>query len=166
MFRFFTPPAPISVGKKSMCTVLQVYYRFLLSSSSLSLNSRLYFLRKLNSFHVEKMLLSLFSKTMLESTMYFALTCWGGNLNSLALDKFNRVIKKCSSLCNPSSPFPSIQVTHCCQCQKKINAILKDKSHPFYNLISFSTRSGKPLTFHCHRERYRNSFLPFPIKLL
>ena len=47
------------------------------------------------------------------------LTCWGGNLNSLALDKFNRVIKKCSSLCNPASPFPPIQVTHCCQCQKK-----------------------------------------------
>ena len=109
------------------------------------LNSRLYFLRKLNSFHVEKMLLSLFYKTMLESIMCFALTCWGGNLNSLALDEFNRVIKKCSSLCNPASPFPSIQVTHCCQCQKKINAILKDKSHPFCNLISFSTRSGKPL---------------------
>ena len=130
------------------------------------LNSRLYFLRKLNSFHVEKMLLSLFYKTMLESIMCFALTCWGGNLNSLALDKFNRVIKKCSSLCNPASPFPSIQVTHCCQCQKKINAILKDKSHPFCNLISFSTRSGKPLTFHCRRERYRNSFLPFSIKFL
>ena len=130
------------------------------------LNSRLYFLRKLNSFHVEKMLLSLFYKTMLESIMCFALTCWGGNLNSLALDKFNRVIKKCSSLCNPASPFPSIQVTHCCQCQKKINAILKDKSHPFCNLISFSTRSGKPLTFHCCRERYRNSFLPFSIKFL
>ena len=127
------------------------------------LNSRLYFLRKLNSFHVEKMLLSLFYKTMLESIMCFALTCWGGNLNSLALDKFNRVIKKCSSLCNPASPFPSIQVTHCCQCQKKINAILKDKSHPFCNLISFSARSGKPLTFHCCRERYRNSFLPFSI---
>ena len=112
------------------------------------------------------MLLSLFYKTMLESIMCFALTCWGGNLNSLALDKFNRVIKKCSSLCNPASPFPSIQVTHCCQCQKKINAILKDKSHPFCNLISFSTRSGKPLTFHCRRERYRNSFLPFSIKFL
>ena len=69
------------------------------------LNSRLYFLRKLNSFHVEKMLLSLFYKTMLESIMCFALTCWGGNLNSLASDKFNRVIKKCSSLCNPASPF-------------------------------------------------------------
>ena len=33
------------------------------------LNSRLYFLRKLNLFHVEKMLLSLFYKTMLESIM-------------------------------------------------------------------------------------------------
>ena len=94
------------------------------------LNSRLYFLRKLNSFHVEKMLLSLFYKTMLESIMCFALTCWGGNLNSLALDKFNRVIKKCSSLCNPASPFPSIQVTHCCQCQKKNKCYSKRQVSP------------------------------------
>ena len=35
-----------------------------------------------------------------------------------------------------------------------------------HNDDDLESGSGKPLTFHCRRERYRNSFLPFSIKFL
>ena len=42
------------------------------------LNTRLYFLHTLHSFHVDKTLLCTFYKAIVESVICFALTCWGG----------------------------------------------------------------------------------------
>ena len=43
------------------------------------LNSRLYLLRQLKYFRVDKTLLVLFYKSILESLICFLLICWGGN---------------------------------------------------------------------------------------
>ena len=68
------------------------------------LNTRLYFSRTLNSFHVDKTLLCTFYKAIVESVICFALTCWGGNSNKFLTNKIDVIIDKCNRLCQVSPP--------------------------------------------------------------
>ena len=130
------------------------------------LNTRLYFLRKLNSFHVDKTLLWTFYKAVAESVICFALICWGGNSNRFLTNKIDLNIYKCNRLCQVNDLFTSFNVLYLCKCQSKIISILKDNTHPLSNLVGFSGRSGKPLIIKCRLERYRNAFLPRAVKFL
>ena len=109
------------------------------------LNTRLYFLRTLNSFHVDKTLLCTFYKAIAESVICFALTCWGGNSNKFLTNKIDVIIHKYNRLCQVNDLFTSFNVLYLCKCQSKIISILKDNTHPFSSLVGFSERSGKPL---------------------
>ena len=51
------------------------------------LNTRLYVLRTLNSFHVDKTLLCTFYKAIVEGDICFALTCWGGSSHKFLTNK-------------------------------------------------------------------------------
>ena len=124
------------------------------------LNTRLYFLRTLNSFHVDQTLLCTFYKAIVESVICFALTCWGGNSNRFLTNKIDVIIHKRNRLCQVNDLFTSFNVLYLCKCQSKIISILKDNTHPLSSLVGFSERSGKPLVIKCRLERYRNSFLP------
>ena len=42
-------------------------------------NKRLYFVRKLGQFNVDRTLISLFYQSVIESILSFCITCWGGN---------------------------------------------------------------------------------------
>ena len=130
------------------------------------LNTRLYLLKKLNSFHVDNTLLGLFYKSIIESVICFALVCWGGNVNKLMSNKIDKIITRCNKICKPDHLFPSTEILYLCKCQTKIISILKEKDHPLYNQVSFSHRSGKPIMIKCRLERYRKSFLPCAVRLL
>ena len=118
------------------------------------LNTRLYFLRTLNSFHVDKTLPCTFYKEIVESVICFALTCWGGNSNKFLTNKIDVIIHKCNRLCQVNGLFTSFNVLYLCKCQSKIISILKNNTHPLSSLVGFSERSGKPLVIKCGLERY------------
>ena len=128
------------------------------------LNSRLYFLRKLKYFNVDNTLLKLFYKSIIESVISFSLVCWGGNAREINKGQINNVIKKAEKMCNVS--FPDFEYLLILNCQKKILSIKKDMSHPLFEHIKFSTRSNRPISIRCKRDRYKNSFLSASIRLL
>ena len=64
------------------------------------LNSRLYFLRKLNTFHVDNTLLTLFYKSIIQSVITFAMVCWGSNTLEKKNLKINQIIRKGRKICN------------------------------------------------------------------
>ena len=74
------------------------------------LNTRLCFLRTLNSFHVDKTLLCTFYKAIVESVICFALTCWGGDSNKFLTNKIDVIIHKCNRLCQVNDLFASFSV--------------------------------------------------------
>ena len=56
-------------------------------------NKRLYFVRKLGQFKVDRTLIALFYKSVIESVLSFCITCWGGNSSKEDLRKVDRIIK-------------------------------------------------------------------------
>ena len=63
------------------------------------LNSRMYFLRRLNSFNIDKTLITLFYKAVIESLITFALTCLGGNTSRADIDRVDRTIRRAGKMC-------------------------------------------------------------------
>ena len=138
------------------------------------LNSRFYFLRKLNSFYIDNTLLCLFYKSILESILRFSIICWGGNATCFQKDRLDRIITKANKLCKPASTFSDFDLLYHVNVQRKILSIKKDTGHPLCPQIKYSERHNryskdgekKPLLLQCKHQRYKNSFMPVAIKLL
>ena len=56
-------------------------------------SQRLYFLRKLKKFRVDKTILQLFYKSVIQSTLTYGLTCTIGNITEKDKKKLNKIIK-------------------------------------------------------------------------
>ena len=66
------------------------------------LNTRLYCLRKLSSFHVNQNILQMFYSSVISSVLTFGITCWGGNVLQRDADRLNRIIIKASDVIGQS----------------------------------------------------------------
>ena len=53
----------------------------------------MYFLRKLNQFHVDKILISLFYQATIQSILSFCIIGWGGNNNQKQKSKIDLLLK-------------------------------------------------------------------------
>ena len=133
--------------------------RFVMSK----VNQRMYFLRKLKSFGVDGVLVSLFYNAVVQSLMSFCVIVWGGNLACKEVCQFDRVAKRVSRMTDvKQSCFVEILDKFCL---RKIEAIIKDESHSLLKCISFSQRINRIIHIKAKRERFRNSFLPYAVRL-
>ena len=127
------------------------------------MSQRLFFLRKLNSFHIDSKILYLFYTSVIESILLFCFQAWGGNCKVENMNYFQSIIKKCLRICNVEiySPFYLLdKIT-----DLKFQRILNDNSHPLYNQIIFSKRrEGRLLSITTKTERHRKSFLPRAVR--
>ena len=87
----------------------------------------------------------------------------GGNTTEKDFKKINRVVKCASRLTGIDQD--TFQEIFICTCINKFRRILRDPSHPLYQQINFSNRSGRILFLKTKKERYKMSFLPYAIKL-
>ena len=130
---------------------------------SKKINKRMFFLRKLNSFHVDNTLLDLFYETTIQSIICFCVIAWGGNVTILCKKKRNKVIKRASRITH--SELSHFDELLCHLSLKKITAI-DNSDHPLASKIKRSVRSNRPLFIKTKTERFSRSFLPFSIKLI
>ena len=169
-----SPPDPIIIKNESVEIVSSYKYLGVTVDNKLNWNQhvsllhskasqRLYFLRKLRSFHIDNTLISLFYKSIIESLLTFCIVCWGGNARDQDIEMLDKVTKKAGKVI--SNTFETTKTLYYTKCAKKLDAIMRDTSHPFVEQLSFSIRSGRILTMRCNRERYRRSFLPTAVRL-
>ena len=126
-------------------------------------NQRMYFVRKLNSFGIDSVLVSLFYRAAVQSLFSFCVIAWGGNLCQKESERFDRVARRVSRMTAIyQDSFVEIFEKFAL---RKIESILKDSNHPFFQSISFSRRSNRIILMKANRERYRNSFLPYAVRL-
>ena len=126
-------------------------------------NQRMYFVRKLNYFGIDKVLVSLFYRAAVQSLFSFCVIAWGGNLARKLTGRFDRVAIRVSKMTDISQDsFMEIFEKFCI---RKFKSIIKDSDHPLFPFISFSCRSNRIILTKVNRERYRNSFLPYAIRL-
>ena len=127
------------------------------------INQRLFFMKKLSSFNVDKILLNLFYESCIVSLFTFCINAWGGNIRSKDKEKINRVVKLSNKLMkNPN--FKSVDDWLILFCKRKLKSIIADTSHPLNHLIKTSTRSGRLIHINTKTNRHLNSFLPFSIR--
>ena len=126
------------------------------------INKRMYFLRKLSQFNIDKTICTLFYRATIESVLTFCISAWGGNC--LAKDKRNldKIIKRSKRNTHEIMSFDEL---YAYSCTRNIIAILKDQTHPLNCLIKISHRSNRPLSVKTRTERHRKSFLPSSVRL-
>ena len=129
-------------------------------------NQRLYFIRKLSEFNIDKTIISLFYQSTMESIICFCLVAWGGNITISDENKINSIIKKVIK--TTRAPLMMMKDLYEMLVKKKIYKIKENSEHPLFNEIRYSNRHHSNLVLYpkIRTERYRNSFLPAALRAL
>ena len=100
---------------------------------------RMYFLRKLNSFHVDRTILMLFYKSVIESVMLFSCAVWYGGCRQDNLKKLQRISNHASKMTDEVTDLKQECV---CTILKQVSQILENVNHPLHQCYTLM-RSGK-----------------------
>ena len=95
--------------------------------------NRLYFVRKLGQFKVDRTLITLFYKTVIESVLTFCITCWGGNSSKGDRIKVERIIKISEKF---TTHVPHLDELYNKKTLDKTISISKDVKHPLYRFLN------------------------------
>uniref|UniRef100_A0A8C8DHE5 Reverse transcriptase domain-containing protein n=1 Tax=Oryzias sinensis TaxID=183150 RepID=A0A8C8DHE5_9TELE len=128
-------------------------------------SSRLYFLRRLRSFNVCSKMLEIFYQSVVASTLFFSVVCWGGSIPARDSNRLNKLIRRAGSVIGcKMDTFESVmeRIT-----LNKLVSIMDNPEHPLHPVLdgqrsSFSNRLRQ---LRCHTNRFRRSFIPHPIGL-
>ena len=119
------------------------------------LNTRLFFLKNLKSFHVNESILKMYYQALIQSVITFGISCWGGNITECDKQKINRSIKKAGKIVGEELPLLNDLYKKKHSITKALN-IANDPCHPLWNAYQISGRSGRFITVHSKTERYKN----------
>ncbi|XP_077475191.1 battenin isoform X3 [Stigmatopora argus] len=127
--------------------------------------SRLYLLRSLRSFRVCRTLLRTFYNTVVASTVFYAVLCWGCGSTERDRNRLNKLVRRASSVLG--CPRDSVEEVGERRMLTRMMSIMDSTSHPLHESVeslqsSFSNRLRHP---HCRKERFRRSFLPSAVRL-
>ena len=122
---------------------------------------RMYFLRKLNSFHVDRTILMLFYKSVIESVMLFSCAVWYGGCRQDNLKKLQRISNHASKM---TGEVTDLKQECVCTILKQVSQILENVNHPLHQCYTLM-RSGKRYrSMKARTSRFLNSFVPLSIR--
>ena len=126
-------------------------------------NQRLYFVRKLKKVGVDKKVLSLFYKSIVESVISYCMSSWYGNVSGNERKKLKRVVKTAKRIGCDVTPLEKLYKIIV---SNKSSKIMKDSSHPLKKYLK-KLKSGKRLNVLPYRtDRMRNTFIPAAIRII
>ena len=123
---------------------------------------RIHFLRLLNNMNVDKQIMSLFYRSIVESVMSYCIISWFGSSHKKDQHKLAKIGKIAKRMGVNSKNLNELYQNDCIN---MVDKILKDAHHPLYNCYVL-LRSGRRLNVHMQRtSRLRNTFVPSSINL-
>ena len=163
------PIMPLCIGDKTVTIVDTYKYLGLTIDSKLNwhayvdrlckiINQQLYFLRKLNSFNVNKTIMNLFYNATIESIICFGITCWGGSALGKDKAKIDSLIKRAGKIIK--TDLPTVGDLNTKPLVKRSQIIIKDIFHPLNKEFTFSIQSGRVIQIKARTDRYKNSLVP------
>lgn len=172
MSRKKSPPSPVHIGGTDVEIVTTYKYLSVQLDSKLEWStnaeglSRLYFLKRLKSFDVCNKMLQMFHQSVVVSTVFSAVVCWGDGIKAKDANRLNKLIEKPESAVGTN--LASVQELVRDRMQAKLLAITDQDSHSLHNTLDKlkSTFSIRPIQPRCLKERCRKSFLPAAIKFI
>ena len=118
---------------------------------------RLYFLRMLNSFNLNRNILVSFYRSTIESILTRSFLVWYKAATQKDLDRLNSIIRTAEKIIHSS--LPSLDKLYNERTLKRTLALIKDTHHPACNLFVF-LKSGKRLRTFMGNKRFTTSFYP------
>jgi hypothetical protein len=123
---------------------------------------RLHFVRLLHNIKVDRCILTLFYRSVVESILTFCMTSWFSSISKKNKCKLNKIVRKAHKL---GVQTYQLNALNDCKMLKYVNKILKDTEHPLNCHFEF-LRSGVRLRSVAHRtSRFGKSFVPSGIRL-
>ena len=125
-------------------------------------HQRMYFLRKLRTFKVDKTIMKVFYTSLIESVITYGCLVWFQSAKKADICKLQRIAKQAGKMFNEDIDLHD-KLTE--WVLRKTKDIFKIKDHPLHDYYNFM-RSGKRLRSICCRTTcYLNSFVPFSVRL-
>ena len=151
---------------KYLGTVIDNNLKFDINTDSICRKGqqRLYFLRKLNSFNVDKVILSLFYKSFIESVLTFAFIAWYGGISLRDKNNLGHIVKVAGKMIG--CPQVTLNNMYEKQVVRKANSILDCVNHPLHCLFEVLPSGRRFRVPGFKLNRTRSSFIPSAIRLL
>lgn len=127
-------------------------------------HQRLFYLRRLARFNVDKTMLVLFYRTFIESVLSFALVSWFANLTLQDKNALGQIVKWAGRLIG--EPQLSMTALYEAQLQRKASAIALDSSHPLHSEFQLLPSGCRFVVPKARTKRYRTTFVPAAITKL
>ena len=170
-------PQPVDIKGSAVARVETYKYLGIVLNNKLSwgdhvdlivkkLNSRMYCLRKLNSFHITPEILNVFYTSTIVSVWRYCLVCWGGNVSKREKRRIDSIVRKAERVIGASQP--SVDSVYLDLVGGKLEMVWSDTSHPLYGQLRSqliprgSGRLGLP---YAGTNRHPASFIPKAIKM-
>ena len=119
---------------------------------------RMFFLRQLKKFRVNKTILTQFYRAVIESVLTFSFTVWFGSASIHTKNMLEGIVKTASKI--TGSKLPSIESIYTTRTLHKATTIISDCTHPANHLFE-SLPSGKRFrSIKTRTTRFSNSFYP------
>ena len=127
-------------------------------------HQRLYFLRQLKKFNLKKEILTNFYRAVIESILTFSIIIWFKSLSQCEKRKLNKVITHASRIIGTS--LPSLEVLYFQRLNTRTNKILKDQTHPAYNIFELLPSGRRYRSLKIRTTRFGDSLFPNAIRFL
>ena len=122
---------------------------------------RLYFLRKLRTFHMDTDILKLFYSSTVQSVITYSFLCWWNSLGVKQKSKLQKIQKKAIRIIG--CDLLNLNDLHIDSVITKVKNMIDGKS-VLCKEINW-LRSGRRLSsVKCRTERYKNSFIPYSVR--
>ncbi len=159
-------PVELVTSYKYLGTIIDNMFKFDMNCEMLCKKGqqRLYCLRKLARFQVDRSLMKMFYNSFIESVTSFSIMCWYGNLAIKNKNSLRSIVRVASKVVGVEFSLPDeIFKT---QLLKKAKFICTDTTHPLnpeYKLLPSGVRLAVPPAT---KSRFKNSFVPLSIRAL
>ena len=126
-------------------------------------HQRLFGLRKLSRFHIDRTMMTLFYHAFIESVLAFSLVSWFGNLPLKERNSLNQIIKWSGRLIGETQL--SLESLYTKQLQRLASSISNNVSHPLASEFQLLPSGRRFIVPRSRTTRYRNSFVPAAVSL-
>ena len=127
-------------------------------------HQRLYCLRKLSVFNLDRTIMKMFYHAFIESVLSFSTVVWYGHISLKAKNQLDQIVKWSGRLIGESKPGVASLYTK--QLQRMAFSILHDDSHPLHSEFQLLPSARRYKVPRCRTKRYKSSFVPNAINMI
>jgi hypothetical protein len=170
-----SPHTPININEEKVDIVKNYKYLGVIIDEKLTwedntnlvctkARKRLFFLRKLKEFSIDRQIMRLFYNSVIQSVLTFNITVWYKCLSVTQKDKISKVVKT-ASRCIGDNVFMDLDSMYNDKVKKLTSKIMENNNHPLNNNFVF-LRSGIRLrAVKTRTKRFQDTFLPVAISI-